>query len=171
MLSRVLRKAFERLRLFYATQAGGRFIRYTIVSAFNVAFSVFVLAIVFGVFRVWTEVPSTLFANIVAIPPGYYLTRTWAWGKSGRSHLLKEVVPFWVMTIAGVLLALATSDEARHIGLAHHLSRADRTGLLVVANLLAFGVVWIAKFFALNMLFRESTSSHSEDLGTETSTH
>ena len=138
----------ERARRLYATPIGGRFIRYTLVSVFNVVFSVAVVSIVFGVFRIWTEVPSTLFANVVTIPPAYYLTRTWAWGKSGRSHLMREVVPFWVMTLAGIALSIATSSEARHLGIAHHLNRTDRTALLVMANLLAFGVTWIGKFLA-----------------------
>ncbi len=159
----------ERARRLYATPIGGRFIRYTLVSVFNVVFSVAVVSIVFGVFRIWTEVPSTLFANVVTIPPAYYLTRTWAWGKSGRSHLMREVVPFWVMTLAGIALSIATSSEARHLGIAHHLNRTDRTALLVMANLLAFGVTWIGKFLALNVLFREPSARQVELTFTDTS--
>jgi putative flippase GtrA len=153
----------ERARDLYATPTGGRFIRYTLVSAFNVVFSVAVLALVFGVFRLWTEVPSTLFANVVAIPPAYYLTRTWAWGKSGRSHLMKEVVPFWAMTLVGIAFSIATAAEARHLGIAHHLGRIDRTALLVAANLFAFGVTWIGKFLLLNVVFREPVVANNDD--------
>jgi putative flippase GtrA len=158
----------ERARDLYATPTGGRFIRYTLVSAFNVAFSVAVLALVFGVFRLWTEVPSTLFANVVTIPPAYYLTRTWAWGKSGRSHLMKEVVPFWAMTLVGIAFSIATAAEARHLGIAYHLGRIDRTVLLVAANLFAFGVTWIGKFLLLNVVFREPVVARNDDVFADT---
>jgi putative flippase GtrA len=154
----------ERARRFYATRTGGRFVRFAFVSAFNLVFSVAVLAIVFGVFRLWTEVPSTLFANVVTIPPAYYLTRTWAWGKSGRSHLMKEVVPFWAMTLVGIAFSIVTAAEARHLGLAHHLGRVDRTALVVAANLFAFGVTWIGKFLLLNLVFREPVVARGDDV-------
>jgi putative flippase GtrA len=158
----------ERARDLYASPTGGRLVRFTFVSAFNVVFSVTVLAIVFGVFRLWTEVPSTVFANVVTIPPAYYLTRTWAWGKSGRSHLMKEVVPFWAMTLVGIAFPLATAAEARHLGLAHHLGRVDRTALVVAANLFAFGVTWIGKFLLLNLVFREQVVARSDDVFADT---
>lgn len=158
----------QRARRFYATRTGGTLVRYTLVSVFNVVFSVVVLVLVYGVFRLWTEVPSTLFANVVTIPPAYYLTRNWAWGKSGRSHLMKEVVPFWAMTLVGIAFSIVTAAEARHLGLAYHLSRIDRTALVVAANLFAFGVTWIGKFLLLNLVFREPVVSRNDDVFADT---
>ena len=168
MSSNARLNVIDRARDLYATPTGGRFVRYTFVSAFNVAFSVAVLAIVFGVFRLWTEVPSTLFANVVTIPPAYYLTRTWAWGKSGRSHLMKEVVPFWAMTLVGIAFSIATAAEARHLGITYHLGRVDRTVLVVAANLFAFGVTWIGKFLLLNVVFREPVVARNDDVFADT---
>ena len=68
---------------------------YTMVSVVSTAVSFGVLALVFGVLHLWGEIGSTVFANVVATVPSYYLNRKWVWGKGGRSHLMKEIVPFW----------------------------------------------------------------------------
>jgi putative flippase GtrA len=143
-----------RLWRLYHTPQGKKMFRYTMVSVISTLVSVTVLALVYGVFQVWTEVPSTLFSNIVATVPSYYLNRSWAWGKSGRSHLRREVLPFWGLSIAGMLLSIVTSTEARNIGLAHFQHHHTlRTILVLLANLLAFGVLWIVKFLVFNRLF------------------
>ena len=114
--------------------------RYTMVSVISTGVSVAVLALVYGVFKVWTEVPSTLFANGVATVPSYYLNRTWAWGKTGRSHIRREVLPFWGLSIAGMLLSIFTSSLARSIGVGHFAHHhLIRTAIVRRANLLAFG--------------------------------
>ena len=50
--------------------------------------------------------PSAIFANAVATFPSYWLNRRWAWGKSGRSHFMKEIVPFWAMSAAGIAFSI-----------------------------------------------------------------
>jgi putative flippase GtrA len=132
-------------------------VRYIVQSAITTAVSFIVLGIVYGVVKLWTEVPSTLFANLVAVVPSYYLNRNWVWGKGGRSHLWKEVVPFWAASLVGIGLSVLTSSEARHIGLTyfpHH--HAERTALVEGANLLAFGILWVLKFLVFNRLFRDN---------------
>ena len=57
-----------------------------------------------------------VFANAVATFPSYWLNRNWAWGKSGRSHLMKEVVPFWVMSAFGIAFSIVGASVARHLG-------------------------------------------------------
>jgi putative flippase GtrA len=143
---------FWRLR---RTPEGKTMFRYTMVSVISTGVFVVTLGLVYGVFRVWTEVPSTLFANAVATVPSYYLNRRWAWGKSGRSHVRREVLPFWALSIAGMLLSIVTSSEARRFGIAHfdhdHLAR---TVLVEGANLVAFACLWVIKFMVFKRLFR-----------------
>jgi putative flippase GtrA len=157
-----------RLWRYYHTPTGKKMFRYTMVSVVSTAVSTLILLLVFGVFRVWTEVPSALFGNIVATVPSYYLNRRWAWGKTGKSHMWREVVPFWALSIAGILLSVATESEARHIGLAHFAhDHVIRTGLVLGANILAFGVLWVIKFMVFNKLFhvphRHGHTEHDQD--------
>ena len=143
----------SRLWRFSRTADGLKIIRYTMVSAISALTSLVILTIVYGVFRLWTEVPSTLFANVLAGIPSYLLNRQWVWGKSGRSHLWREIVPFWVMSLVGIVFALFTASLAHNFADTHHLHHLVRTVLVVGANVAAFGILWILKFIILNRLF------------------
>ena len=98
------------------THEGRKIFRYTMVSVISTAVSLFVILIVYGVLRLWSEVPSTVFGNVVATFPSYWLNRKWAWGKHGRSHFLKEVVPFWTLAAIGIAFAIVGASLAKHIG-------------------------------------------------------
>lgn len=136
------------------TPAGKKMIKYSAVSVISSAVSFVVLGLVYGVLRLWTEVPSVLFANVVAGVPSYYLNRRWVWGKTGRSHLLKEVAPFWTTAAAGFALAFVGAAVARHLGTTYHLHHLARTTLVLAANVLAWGSLWVIRFFILNVAFR-----------------
>ena len=105
-----VRTAVVRLWTFAHTPEGKKLVRYGLVSAVSALFTFTVLSVVYGVLQLWTEVPSVVFSNIVATFFNYFLNRRWVWGKSGRSSLLKEVLPFWIMSISGMLLALFTAS-------------------------------------------------------------
>jgi putative flippase GtrA len=124
------------------------------VSVISTVMAFTVLGIVFGVLRLWTEVPSAIFANIVMIVPNYYLNRAWVWGKFGRSSWRREVLPFWIISVWGIVLSIATAALAHHISAANHLSHNAATALLLTITLFAFGVVWALKFLIFNRMFR-----------------
>jgi putative flippase GtrA len=128
--------------------------RYTMVSVVSTVVSFVVLALVFGVFHVWGEVGSTVFANIVATVPNYYLNRKWVWGKGGRSHLMKEIVPFWVLSAIGIAFSIVGAAVAKHIGTVHHFSHLEQTAVVLLANIVSFGIFWVLKFMIFNRLFK-----------------
>lgn len=149
----MLRETILRLWRLYHTPHGKKLFRYTMVSVISTAVSQGVLIIGFGLLRIGSEVPDTMFANMVATVPSYYLNRNWAWGKSGRSHLTREVLPFWAMAVAGIVFSYFTSSEARHLGQVHHFHHLGRTILVIGANFAAFGILWVLKFLLFNRLF------------------
>jgi putative flippase GtrA len=150
-----VRDAVTRLWRFCRTPAGLKLIKYTVVSVISAATSLLILTIVYGVLRLWTEVISVLFSNVMAGIPSYFLNRQWVWGKSGRSHLWREVLPFWVMSLTGIGFALFAANVAHNFADAHHLHHLARTVLVVGANVAAFGILWVLKFLILNRLFAQ----------------
>lgn len=148
-----MKNGLVRLWQFCRTPQGLKIVRYTLVSAISALIALVVLTIVYGVLRLWTEVPSTLFANVVAGIPSYLLNRQWVWGKSGRSHVWREIVPFWVMSLIGIAFALFAAALAHDVADTHHLHHLARTALVVGANIAAFGILWLLKFIILNRLF------------------
>jgi len=140
---------------FSRSPQGLKLIRYSLVSVISALTSLVILTIVFGVLRLWSEVYSTLFSNVLAGIPSYFLNRRWVWGKSGRSHIWREIVPFWVMSIIGILFALLVAHWAHNYAQAHHYRHLARTVLIVGANIAAFGVLWLLKLAILNRIFAQ----------------
>lgn len=160
------------IRTFYAwlhTHEGRKLFRYTMVSVISTVVSAVVIVLVYGVGHVWTEVPSTIFGNVVASFPSYWLNRRWAWGKGGRSHLVKEVLPFWVMTALGIAFSVVGASLARRVGLHFKFHHFEQTLLVVVANFFSFAIFWVFKLLVFNRVFRVELEEFDEHLTVEES--
>jgi putative flippase GtrA len=126
-------------------------LRYSAASAVAVVIGVVLLALLNGPLGMSAWVASTI-GTAVAAWPSYYLNRKWAWGMEGRSHLLKEVVPFWILAFVG----WAFSTEAVHLmenyAKEHRFSHLSRTGSVLIIYVTAIGVLWVVKFVIFNKL-------------------
>jgi putative flippase GtrA len=158
-----VKRTVVRLWHLARTPEGLKVVKYTMVSVISALTSLSVLTIVYGVLRLWSEVPSALFANIVAGVPSYILNRRWVWKKGGRSHWWREILPFWVMSLTGIGFALFTSTLAHNYADTHHLHHLARTILVVGANIGAFGILWFLKFLILNRLFAQIAEAELGD--------
>jgi putative flippase GtrA len=136
------------------TPEAKQLLRYAMVSVVSTVVSFGTLALVFGVFHFWGEIGSTVFANAVATVPSYYLNRGWVWGKNGRSHLMKEIVPFWAMSGIGIVVSIFGAATARHFGIEHHLGHIQQTVVVLFANVMSFAIFWVLKFLVFNRLFK-----------------
>jgi putative flippase GtrA len=140
------------------TPTGQKLLRYTMVSVISVLISQTLLGVALGVFN-WSAARANVFAVGVSSVPAYYLNRAWAWGKRGRSHLMKEVVPFWAMNFLGLVLSTFFADFAEDR--ARGYSERVENLIIMGASLGAFGLLWVGKFVILNkLMFR----THPEDL-------
>lgn len=146
----------ERGLVWSRSHEGRKVIRFTMVSVISTAVSFFTLFIVFGVLKLWSQVPATIFANLVATVPSYHLNRKWAWGKGGRSHIAKEIIPFWCMSGLGIAVSVIGAQVARHISVKHNLPHLEQTALVLFANVASFGVFWVLKLLLFNRLFHVS---------------
>jgi putative flippase GtrA len=138
--------------------------RYTMVSVISTVVSFGTLGLVFGVFHLWGEVGSTVFANVVASVPSYFLTRNWVWGKTGRSHLVKEIIPFWTMSALGIVVSIFGAAAAKHIGTHFGFSHLQQTVLVEAANVASFAVFWVLKFLVFNRIFKVHPVEELDDL-------
>ena len=143
----------HRIQEWSKSHEGKKLIRFTAVSVISTGVSFVTLFLVFGVFKVWSQVPSTIFANAVATIPSYNLNRKWAWGKGGRSHLMKEILPFWSMSAVGIAVSVVGAQAARHVSVKHHLPHLEQTIIVLVANVLSFAIFWVLKLLLFNRLF------------------
>jgi len=146
---------------------GRKMLRYTMVSVISTAVSFVSLAVLFGLKIIPSQVEATVTANAIATVPSYYLNRTWAWGKSGRSHLTKEILPFWMMACVGIVVSIGGAWVAKHISLHYGLSHFWSTILVLVANVLSFGIFWVLKLLLFNRLFHTELEEFEEHLTAE----
>jgi len=142
------------------TPEGKKLVRYTLVSIISVIISQIVLVILVGLVK-WSAGISNIVATAVGTVPSYELNRRWAWGKKGRGHLWKEVVPFWTLSFIGLAFSTFTADYAEQLAKEHNLSHGALTVVVAFGSLAAWGILWIGKFIFFNkVLFR----THPDDL-------
>lgn len=139
----------RRVRGFVATPQFARLCRYAAVSVISTVLSLSLLFLFFDVAKV-SSVDANIAATVIATIPSYFLTRNWTWGKSGRSHLVREVIPFWVIALVSLVLstyAVGFGDrEAKRISHAHVVE----TVFVLGANFLTYGVIWVVKYIIFN---------------------
>ncbi len=131
------------------TPGGQKAIRYSLVSAISVAVNQVALFALFAIAH-WTARSSAILASVLAGIPSYYLNRRWTWGKTGRSHLLKEVAPFWVIAFAGLVFSTWAADFAESVAKDVAESRFLQGAIVSGAALAAFGILWVGKFIFFN---------------------
>ena len=135
---------------------GRKLIRFTAVSMVSTVVSVVVIALVYGLKIIKGEVEATLIGNIIGAIPSYSLNRRWTWGKTGPSHVRKELLPFWVMAVLGIAFSMVGASYAKHLVHTHQWSHLFNTGIVDAANLASFAVFWVLKLIVFNRIFHVS---------------
>jgi putative flippase GtrA len=122
------------------SESGTRFMRFVPVSLAALAASQISLALLVGVAGVSAGV-SAFVASIIGAGVSYVLSR-WAWERKGRPDLLRETLPFWVVSVAAWTFLSFVSHEAsiwsRHMGHSHWEHVAVVNGAYFLANCFTF---------------------------------
>lgn len=121
---------------------GALAIKYSMVSVIGVSITQVLLLLLVG-FLDYAPTWSNITAVSVTAIPVFLLNKRWVWSHDGRVSLRREILPFWVFTLAGLLLSTAL------VALVQRLS-ADSTILVMAANIGGFGILWVAKFLFLD---------------------
>src|ERR1022692_2274220 len=88
-------------------ETGNRFMRFVPVSVAAVAASQITLAVLVGVTRL-SAGAAAIIASMVGAAVSYVLSR-WAWERKGKPNLLKETLPFWLVSVgAWIVLGIAS---------------------------------------------------------------
>ncbi len=151
--------ALARLGLGHLAHRVWQFVRYGAVSLIATLTSLTVLGAL-----VATATLTPGWANIVATGvgtvPSFELNRRWVWGKTGRRSLAAEVGPFCVLSFAGLALSTLLVSTVGAWATGAGLDAFWRTAAVEVANLAAFGSLWILQFLVLDrVLFARHSPS------------
>ena len=108
-------KNLREFRAWSTTHQGKKLIRFTLSSVITTGVSAVAILVVYGDHIITGIIGATLFGNLLATIPSYYLSRAWAWGKHGRSHVRKEVLPYLMMSFAGIAFSLFGAIYTKHL--------------------------------------------------------
>ena len=135
---------------------GGRsltalFWRYTVSSGVALAVSELTLVICYGTGFVGAGVAAVI-AFFAGAIPNYALNRSWVWRRSGPVPVLREFVPYVLISLTALLLGVLGASVAASIAPGGHRARV----VFVAAGFLAVnGMLFVAKFIAYHaFLFR-----------------
>jgi hypothetical protein len=78
---------------------------------------------------------------------------------------VKEVLPFWLVSFAGLALSTWTASLAHGFSDSHHLHHFGHTVVVLGGNLGAYGVLWIGKFLFFEQLFRHRPPADEQSEG------
>jgi putative flippase GtrA len=151
------------IRSLIKSEKGKQAIKFAAVSAIAIAISQVTLAVTYGAFKL-SGTSAQLAAFVASALPSYYLNRAWVWGKSGKSDFKKEIAPFWGINIAQLLLSLVYIKWAQRLVEEATTSHPLRTAGLLFNSLFIYGVMWIAKFFVFNKMFKHDNAVESPAL-------
>jgi putative flippase GtrA len=149
----VLPRNRSEIKTWATSHEGRKIIRFTSVSVISTVVSNGVLFIVYGTKLIKNEIDATLFGNLVATLPSYNLNRRWTWGKSGKSHWRREILPFWIMSGLGIGFSAFGGAWAKDVVHSHHWHHLLNTMLLMGFNLGSFAIFWVLKMMVFNRIF------------------
>lgn len=116
-------------------------IRYAMVSLVGVVTTQALLLLLIGVLDndpTWSNVIGVSLCSL----PVFLLNKHWVWNHDGKISFRREILPFWVFTLAGLLISTLL------VSLAQRISEAALVAM--AANIAGFGVLWVAKFLFLD---------------------
>ncbi len=143
------------------TPVGKRFGRFILVAAGAVIASQVTLAVCLGPIG-WTAGRSALTAWLVGAAVSYVLSR-WAWERKGRPNLLKETLPFWIVSVGTAIVLTVTTKWANQRALAMGLPDTERVMFAGAAYFIANCVTFLTRFLIFHyILFKDRGSKVSE---------
>ncbi len=120
-----------------------RFSRYAVGSIICFGISELVFVAVFGVGLLGPR-GAAVVASVAGIIPGYFLNRSWTWGRRGRSDFWREVVPYWATALASTALAAVGTGAVNAVFAGQ--PRGTRTWIDAAAFMAVYGVLFVVKF-------------------------
>ena len=122
---------------------GALAVRYSMVSVVGVVITQLELLLFVGILDLeptWSNVAAVSLCSI----PVFILNKRWVWSRDGKIDVRREILPFWVFTLAGLILST--------IIVAIVQQWSDATVLVMAANISGFGLLWVAKFLFLDQV-------------------
>jgi putative flippase GtrA len=130
-----------------------KLLRYFTGSVVATVCSEVAFVVLYGLLDVGTSWSSVL-SWLAGAVPNFWLNRNWAWQRTGRPSLRREVLPYAAIIVATLVLATVLTHEAD--AWLHHerVSHSTRVAIVAAVFLGTYVVVFALRFVLLERLFR-----------------
>ncbi len=92
-----------------------------------------------------------------------YVLSRWAWERKGKPNLLRETLPFWVVSVGTAIVLTLTTKWANQQALAMDMGHVQRVLFADLAYFLANCVTFLTRFVIFHyVLFKDRGSGVSE---------
>lgn len=157
----LIRSVPAKLSNFVRTQFGKRFSRFVLAALVSAGTSELTLLACYGIFNV-TPGRSSVAAWFAGALVSYFMTR-WTWERKGRPNLLKETLPFWIVSVGTAIVLTVTTKWANQRALAMGLPDTERVMFAAAAYFVANCVTFLTRFLIFHyILFKDRGSKVSE---------
>ncbi len=134
--------------------AGIRFKRFVGVAAASLATSEVTLALSDGVFHL-AATPTAVVSWFTGAVVSYVLSR-WAWERKGKPDLLRETVPFWLISVVVVVILTLSTKFGYYAAGWLHLHGIEHVAFVGLIYLVANCITFLARFVIFHyVLFAE----------------
>jgi putative flippase GtrA len=155
------------IRRKFEGETGRRFARFVLVALAAVISTQVALVLFLGPAHMTAGISGGL-AAMVGAAVSYVLSR-WAWERKGRPHLLKETLPFWIVSIA-VWIVLGWAAKLGVYLAGQHAHHTLEWHLIVNGTVLGFNVLTFgARFLIFHYVLFGDRGASGADLPRPTS--
>jgi putative flippase GtrA len=135
--------------------------RYAIGSVVAGVVSEITLLTVYGLELLGPSAASVVAWGLGAVV-NYVLNRWWAWKLRGRPKPLRELLPYWLTAVVGLVIASWGTGVADRVG--HQIFDTDGPRVIFVGAVFLgiYGLLFVAKFFLFHYFVFADTRSGEE---------
>jgi len=118
--------------------------RYTVGSVVAAVTSLVVFAVAFGLGL--GNVPANVLAFVAGAIPNWVLNRSWAWQRTGRVHVRREIILYAVVSLLSLVASSAATGWANEKAPAVTPNHTLQVLLVACAYIATYGVLFVAKY-------------------------
>jgi putative flippase GtrA len=139
-------------------KVGIRFIRFAGVAVASLATSEATLAVCDAVFHL-TATPAAVSSWFTGAVVSYLLSR-WAWERKGKPDLLRETLPFWIISVVVVVVLTLSTKLGYIIARDHQLHGIKHAAVVGGVYFIANCITFLARFVIFHyVLFTDRRAS------------